>query len=445
MRIDTTEGDVILDDLYSDLDVDSASENLDASDEDRDNEGAFEGTSVSSEGEEEDEVINAAYQATYILTDVQPQLDRVKHIKPSLSEKFSSFSTESLIDFLRIPGDLSAEELDYIAELLKKKKSPTDHWSVKGKIRKGKKKMFHPQISFELGKFLRHGGSQSNPAKAQAEDIHAWAVPGAQILPRMDTRSDEVVCPGLFLRLWDKASKSRIDDEDHGFLSASSELPLRDISERCNFLCDHTYWRHRGCTQGISITSHMSMLTSEHILPKFLGDRQKTKMNCANLTLINGYAQIAAGYPILRVVDEMRHYNVVSRYGDQEQYDVNFFEHEYLVPYCIVPAAIIATYKWRRIDWYRKFAAPVFLAHERARLAALEANSNINEVESIFVDKIQSTDDLEACFMAPINKYSIPLAAPRQGSQKDGGDVFSSYEVAASGNEERRWIFLWPS
>ncbi|QSZ29396.1 hypothetical protein DSL72_003910 [Monilinia vaccinii-corymbosi] len=448
----TTEVDVFPGVIASDVDVDESGveEDADASVGCENSEDAVEDTDISDKGEEEGEILDENDLGNDILNDAQPQLDRHKDRKFPFASKYLSSNTESLINFLRKPGDLSSQELDCIAGLLKKKKRPVYHLGIEKKVRKDYRsgqKRYHPKNSAELVKLLRDTVLEADLARPQAEDSHGWAVPDSKTLPRMDTKNDEFVCPGLFLRLWDKASKSRIDDDDHGFLSASSDLSLRTRTERCNFLRDHTYWRHRRLTQGISITSHISMLTSEHILPRFNGTRKKTNMTCANLSLINGFAQIAAGFPILRVVDEMRHYNVVSRYGDQEQYGVSFFENEYLVPYCIVPNAIIITYKWRRIelwmklkgrtydDWYRTFAVPVFLAHERARLAAIDANPNIDAAESIFFDNIRSVEDLESYFSAPIERLSI------QQGQAGRVDASVSGEDAASNNAERRWVF----
>ncbi|CAD6441724.1 97881be1-9970-4ae1-a3f2-d37c75204eff [Sclerotinia trifoliorum] len=330
--------------------------------------------------------------------------------------------------------EISKKELDFIAQLLKRNRSSVGYGGIPKKTRQNYRsgtKAYHPKSPAGLDKLLRRTTSQADYINIQPEEGHGWAVLNPQILPRMDTKNKEFVCPGLFLRLWDKASKSRIDDHDHGFLSASPDLPLRTVKERCEFFRDHTYWRHRGLTQGISITSHLSMLTSGHILPRFYDTRKKTEMICANLTLINDYAQIAAGIPILRVVDEIHHYDVVSLYGDQGLYGINFFENEYLVPYCVVPDAIIQTYKWRDIkswmekrkrsytDWYKKFAVPAYLAHEEMRSGMLEGNPDMYVgVKSIFVDN-KTVEELEALFTTPIQNPRAPRAVQRKPGSKD--------------------------
>ncbi|KAF7871620.1 hypothetical protein EAF04_003727 [Stromatinia cepivora] len=443
----TVTGD-FLGESASGMDMDASGEDADASGDNEDNEDALEDTYISENGQE-----------TNILPDVQPQPAKPKQKKPSFASKYLSANVESLIDILREPVNVSPQELDYIVELLKKKRSPVNYGGIQKRTRQNYgsgKKAYHPKNPAELDKLLRHTTSQAGPVKIQEEDKHGWAVLDSRTLPRMDTKNKEFVCPGLFLRLWDKASKSRIDDDDHGFVSASSDLPLRTVTERCNFLRNHTYWRHRGLTQGISITSHLSMLTSDHILPRFYDARKKTEMICANLTLINGYAQIAAGFPILRVVDEMRHYDVVSLYGDQELYGISFFENEYLVPYCVVPDAIIETYKWRDIeswmkkrkrsyaDWYETYAVPAYLAHEKMRLGMLEANPDMYVgVESIFVDN-KTAEELEALFNAPIQNPRAPRAVQRKPEPKDVGTPASDDNLA-SNNMERRWVFFGQS
>ncbi|KAJ8066619.1 hypothetical protein OCU04_005666 [Sclerotinia nivalis] len=444
--------------LASDMDMNASGDDADASGDHEDNEDALEDTDMSEKGQEDD-ILDENGQQTDNLPDVQSQSAGLKQKKPSFASKYLSCSIESLIDFLRKPVNLPPQELDFIAELLKKNRSPASYGGIQKKTRQNYgsgKKAYHPKNPAELDKLLRLTTSQADPMKIQPEDEHGWAVLNSQTLPRMDTKNEEFVCPGLFLRLWDKASKSRIDDDDHDFLSASSDLPLRTVTERCNFLRDHTYWRHRGLTQGISITSHLSMLTSDHILPRFYDTRKKTEMICANLTLINGHAQIAAGFPILRVVDEMRHYDVVSLYGDQELYGISFFENEYLVPYCVVPDAIIETYKWRDVeswtkkrkrsyaDWYKTYAVPAYLAHEKMRLGMFEANPDMYVgVESIFVDN-KTVEELEALFTAPVQNPRAPRAVQRKPEAKDINTSASDNNLG-SNNKERRWVLFGQS
>lgn len=275
------------DGLASDMDMHASDDDAGAlGDHEADGGDALEDTEISIKGQEGD-TLDTNGQVTDNLPDVQTQSAGPKQKKPSFASKYLSCSSESLIDLPRNHVNLPPEELDFIAQLLKKKRSPISHGGIQKKTRQNYgsgKKAYHPKNPAGLDRLFRYAASQADSMETQPEDEHGWAVLNSQTLPRMDTKNDEFVCPGLFLRLWDKASKSRIDDDDHSFLSASADLPLRTVKERSNFLRDHTYWRHRGLTQGISITSHLSMLTSDHILPRFYGTRKKTEKICANLT-----------------------------------------------------------------------------------------------------------------------------------------------------------------
>ncbi|TGO29289.1 hypothetical protein BPAE_0016g00110 [Botrytis paeoniae] len=446
--------------LASEMNADTSDEDASASGEDEDSENTRAGTGMSENGEE-GERLRENFQQIGSPDDVQPQPARSKQKNSSLDEKYMSFSSGSLIKLLRKPGNLSPRELDYIAGLLKRKKGPVIHHVIGKKVRRSYgsgKKRYHPKNPAELLELLRYTPLQADLGKpnSQEEDNRRWAVVDSQTLPRMDTNKKETICPGLFMRLFDPSSKSRLDDAHHGFLSAASALPLRTKEERQDFLRFHTYWRYRGLTQGISVTSHLSMLTSDHILPRFYGTRKKTEMICANLTLINGYAQITAGFPILRVTDEMRHYEVVSLYGDQEIYGISFFENEYLVPYCVVPDAIITTYKWRDIeswmkqskcsyqDWYTTWAVPAYQAHEKARVEALVANPDMyEEVESIFVDD-KTIDELEALFSAPIQNPRAPRGSQRQ-TEAEKVEASDFDENLDSNGVERRWVLYGQS
>ncbi|KAF5868592.1 putative cholesterol 7-alpha-monooxygenase protein [Botrytis fragariae] len=446
--------------LASEMNADTSDEDANASSEQGDSKNTREDTDMSENGEES-ERLRENTQQTGSPDDVQPQPAGSKEKKSSLAKKYISFSSGALIKLLRKPGNLSPRELDYIAGLLKIKASPVIHHVIEKKVRRSYgsgKKRYHPKNPTELLELLRYMPLPADlgKPKPQEEDNHRWAVVDSQTLPRMDTNKKETICPGLFMRLSDPSSKSRLDDDHHGFLSAAPALPLRTKKERQDFLRFHTYWRHRGLTQGISVTSHLSMLTSDHILPRFYGTRKKTEMICANLTLINGYAQIAAGFPILRVTDEMRHYEVISLYGDQEMYGISFFENEYLVPYCVVPDAIITTYKWRDIeswmkqskcsyqDWYTTWAVPAYQAHEKARVEALVANPDMYEdVESIFVDD-KTIDELEALFSAPIKSPRAPGESRRQ-SKAENFEVSDFDDNLDSNSMKRRWVLYGQS
>lgn len=144
----------------------------------------------------------------------------------------------------------------------------------------------------------------------------------------------------------------------------------------------------------------------------------------------------------------MHYYNVVSLYGDQELYSINFFENEYLVPYCVVPDAIIYTYKWRDIeswmnkrkrshaDWYKTYAVPAYEAHEKMRVGMLEANPDMYVgVESIFVDN-KTVEELEASFTVHIQNPRAPKAVQRKSGSKDV-EASTSDDNRGSNNKER--------
>lgn len=365
--------------------------------------------------------------------------------------KYSYYTYNSLIDLLLEPQNLSSEDRADIARVLKIRGLDMKQKNNGGNSTKSKNKVYHPETPAEFNKLLRGTSLPPDPARPIEEDIHSWGPKP----PRIDTTGSEFVHPMLFLRLGDLSSKSRNHGKDFGILSASPDLPLYTPEQRGSFLQKLTFWRTRSNVQGICCASHMSMITSDHILGKFKGGRNKTRNLATWIYLINGNAQLAAGFSILNATDEMEYYKVDSLYGAQEKYPLSFHKYEYVIPYCVVPDAVITKYRWRHVerwmkrykrsyaDWYKMIAGPAYLAHEKTRLAALEANPNMYVgVKSIFVDSVE-TEDLENYFSTPIKKPRAPRAIQREPEVEV--DASASDENPGSDNMERRWVIYGQS
>jgi len=218
----------------------------------------------------------------------------------------------------------------------------------------------HPQLKEEFEKRL----------KGKEELLHPWGTP---------SKPKEI--PGLLIRAWDQISQCRIDNQRVGFLSGGSDSFLNTKEKRKQALMHHANWGNRNKTPFISFSSSLREIAKFRV-PHFqnrqasLGIVENTR-----LTIINTNAIIAAGKPILKMKDELLHYDIrPPKTGDLRYNSTSFYENEYIVPFSVAKDAIVRTCTWHDIekwmrknnaeieDWYVQEGIPSFKEHERVRL-----------------------------------------------------------------------------
>ncbi|KAI9648532.1 hypothetical protein NHQ30_003167 [Ciborinia camelliae] len=389
---------------------------------------------------------NNGHQGDILDAQAQP----VPPKRRSSVKNYSSYDHDSLVNSLREPGNFSSQELDEIAKALKKQIRQIFNLLAENKVRKAhshKKKVYHPETAAEV---LVLFGGRSSPGPLGClpedfpEDVHSWAVSDPPTLPRTDSNNPNEVLPWVVLRLWDGSSVSRIRDDAVGMISGYSG-PLDTVKKRQYYLRLHTNWGSRTKTPVISCTSHISQVARYWCFPRF-NHRCPSKILESKLSVINVHAVQAAGYPVLRLKDEMEYYMVEPKCNNSDH------EEEYLIPYRIPPDAIMTTFSWRFIrqwmdfkgedheGWYREFVIPLALAHEEVRQAKIKANITSMGFETALIVKVEklSLDELVEYFTAPLNQLQKSLAILNATDQPD------SQEHAAI-EEESTTLFHSPT
>ncbi|THV49748.1 hypothetical protein BGAL_0181g00210 [Botrytis galanthina] len=340
--------------------------------------------------------------------------------------------TTSVKKYLLLTGstqvELSPQEIDKIIALLRRrngrKLSPREAERKLQEYYNHKNKVYHPENAAQV---LSLFGGKSSPGSvgSRAEDVHAWAISDPMVLARSNSTNPNPILPWVRIRLYDGSSVSRTRDDAVGMLSGSS-LPLNTYSRRQFWMSEHLNWGSRRKTPFISCTSNISQLTRDWCLHRFK-DRCPSDIIDAKVDIINVYATQAAGYPVLRLKDEMAYYDVEPKVKCSDH------EEEYLVPYCLPPVAIITTFSWRFIDqwrgytgfdeeaWYREFVIPLALAHEELRQAKMEAKVTSLGFETALVIKVKtlSLDELIEYFTAPLKQLQRFLAILKARNQED--------------------------
>ncbi|TGO59880.1 hypothetical protein BCON_0040g00230 [Botryotinia convoluta] len=309
-----------------------------------------------------------------------------------LSLEAKSFPT--LVNMLHRDTDLGKERRDLIAKVIKEK-----YRKLKDSPRhnaKGPSKSY-PANARELKLLLYGPKPTANDTRIREEDLRPWKVlPEHKLVFDISSRDPhrDYIEPGLAIRVFDNASVSQCNDPKDGFNAGSSDKPLYTALARMTELMNHGYWPNRSPTPFVSVTTHINF--AEELMKRFIKRSAKKGLVGENfpgqLVIINTFAQIAAGFPLLRIKDEMAHYKVDSRYGPQSTYgDKSFYENEWIAPYCVVNSGIVKNYYWRDIirwirknetdiwGWYRQVAVPDFQAHEKARQDKILKNTGPNK------------------------------------------------------------------
>lgn len=288
----------------------------------------------------------------------------------------------TLVNMLLHETHLSKETRILIAKAIKEKYRKSKDGPKRTAKRSCKP---YPSNAHEM-KYLLYGPPRApGDVEVREDDQHRWRIlPGDRLVVTISLNDPHrnSIMPGLFLRCFDNISISQCTDPRGGFNAGSPDKALVTRLSRRTELRNHTYWPNRTKTPFVSVTTHPSFIYE--LIDRFKERTAKTGLVGENfpgqVVIINGFAQTASGFPLLRIVDEMDHYKVNSLYGPQSSYgDKSFYENEWIAPYSVVNAAIVRAYYWRDIErwliknksniwsWYLQVAVPDFQAHEKER------------------------------------------------------------------------------
>jgi hypothetical protein len=319
------------------------------------------------EGDEDDQV-DSALEAANTYDDlikaqnakVMKQMEARRARKQKLScQPVRTLEATLSKNFKTMPDAQMASDSQEILEVLSEKyhgEKDTSLWKITGIHVK------HPQRHEEFVE--RIGGTE--------ERSRPW----------MKSMEDSADFPQFVMRCWDEISQCQIKDPTTGFLSGGSANLLTTNYNRTRALTQHADWRNRVKTAFISTTS--SLREIEEIRVPHMQNRQAKKKvkDYTRFSVINVNAILAKGKPIMRMKDELRHYDVKDRFGKPrlEYWHGSYYENEYIVPFSISPDAIVNTWPWREIqawmekhgsfaEWVRCVGRPAYEKHEAARVA----------------------------------------------------------------------------
>jgi hypothetical protein len=160
-----------------------------------------------------------------------------------------------------------------------------------------------------------------------------------------------------FLRIWDRYSGSRLDDENC-MISRAPRQRLDTLESRKTSLTTHI--DHKDWTP----TPYISFTTSAAAIQELAGWRAQRR-GAQTLTVVDPNARIADGLPILDVAAEMDHYGIPDPYGRSNQY---YMDH-YLCLWEVTEREIVGHWQWNDLraneQWYHEIILPAFQEHGR--------------------------------------------------------------------------------
>lgn len=202
--------------------------------------------------------------------------------------------------------------------------------------------------------------------KGQEEESHPWSVLAPDNTPQ----------GGILYRTWDKSSQCQILQIDFGLLSGGSHSVFNTKAGRKHDLECHANWGCREKTPFISTTPFIQDITNTWIYG-FRG-RQKPPVTTIRITAVNINARLSAGWPIIKMLPEIEHYDVKI----PAKCSLNTYANEYLLPFRIRQEEIIWTWHYADIKkwieehgsrsimmWEAMVARPMYDEHERSRKA----------------------------------------------------------------------------
>jgi len=173
---------------------------------------------------------------------------------------------------------------------------------------------------------------------------------------------------------------------DIGFLSHGSTSRFDTFEGRQQDLENHFNWRNREPTPFVSFTGSLHDFVTQR-QPHIIERDSWNKSRCTvKITIVNGNARLAEGWPILKAADEIARYHPST----PKSRPFIWYEHEFLLPFRVPPSQIVGTYCWTTIlkymsdngcnysTWHNMVAIPAFRAHEAARRAGTPLAGSAN-------------------------------------------------------------------
>ena len=200
--------------------------------------------------------------------------------------------------------------------------------------------------------------------------------------PWMRSMEDKDKFPKLLLRCFDQFSICQIRNPSEGFLSGSSEYILNTHYSRARALERHIDWRNREKTAFISASSSLKDIENNLVPHMQVRQAKRRIMEFTRLMIINVNAILAKGKPIMRMKDELIHYEVKDKSGNlryTKRWGESFYEHGYIIPFSITADAIVGEWRWSDVkswmhengtfaNWIERIGTVAYEEHEKLRL-----------------------------------------------------------------------------
>lgn len=296
------------------------------------------------------------------LATVEEAFDR-NFPKNARGKSYLSLCKSLYTTLLTSKGNLSKVELDDCLEkilVLQTKYKQLLHPSM-GSLQRGEQYTTYPKTRKEVKARM----------KGTEEAKHPW----------MNNKRLKAPVGGILYRAWDPVSRCKMIRGDVGFLSMGCDSSFSTVEGRKDNLTCHANWGNRRKTPFISTTPSIELL-ARHYIPHF--KRRQTyetdTVNMIRITAINFNARRAGRWPILHMLDELKHYDV--KIPAKCSHDM--YKDEYILPFRIRPEEIIGD--WHQTDveawlrtrdphklnyelWEREVVRPLYVEHERSRKA----------------------------------------------------------------------------
>jgi hypothetical protein len=180
------------------------------------------------------------------------------------------------------------------------------------------------------------------------EQSHPWRVIS---IPSHPTRSRSFEMP--FLRIWDRCSASKPDD-NNCMLSTAPRQRLDTTESRIDSLANHLDHKIWADTPFISFTISAVAVES-------LANMRATRHRGAQtLTVVDPNVRLAAGLPVLDVLAEMKHYDIADPYNNGGEY----YHDHYACLWEVSAREIVGHWEWDGLavhgNWYDEIVMPAF-------------------------------------------------------------------------------------
>ncbi|RSL66150.1 hypothetical protein CEP54_003948 [Fusarium duplospermum] len=164
------------------------------------------------------------------------------------------------------------------------------------------------------------------------------------------------------LRTWDRMSGSQPDEDGHMF-ARNREQRLHTDEVRRDTLelhLNHSNWAVK--------TPYISFQASEQGLRKLADLRKIRGRSMQRITVIDPEVRLRAGWPVLSVGEEMRHYGITQ---DVYRYPPREHDDHYVCLWRVEKEEIVGHWLWDDLsqnpDWYNTVILPAFRQFRRER------------------------------------------------------------------------------